>query len=391
MIRRLYDKFIKNTGSGPETRENYMRTVFAAAIAVHLLLFAAKITAGSLIRSTSVRADAWSNLAAALSAGFGLAQFVAGEGSENADQGEEKRKKGIRQAGYIAAFIAAFLVFEVGFSLFSRAFSRLRHPTAIVHGIPAVAVLLLCILLRRALAVFFIRTSGEFDLKLLPVYVRSSRAANIRTGFAAAAVILDQYTPVNADFLVTLILSAAVMKEGIMIAVRAIRPAVEEIPDPDLVRAVRARLREYSIIQGTGSIKVRFFGPGRRMIAMRIKVPKAADMAEVFGNVRVIEETVGREFGITLVLHADPIESSDRESLEVRKVLEAELESRDVRLSFDHFHIVRGRDFSNLIFDLFVPGEYGEEKIQALTAELDGKMRLLDTRYICVISPRKLN
>ena len=392
MIKRLIDRVIKDVPENIEDRKKYIPTALAAGAAVHLLMFAAKLICGILIHSVSVRTDAWNDFAGALAALFTAWSYMSLSGAERASEDTEKesRRKGIRQTRYIAAFIAAFLVFEIGFSFFSRAFTRLRHPVSVVHGIPAVFLLLLCILLRKALAVYYVRMSEKLDVQLMRGPVRRAGAANIMTGLAAAAVLLGQYTHINADFLMTLILSVSVMREGIMIAVQAIRPAVEEEPDQELVLAVRKRLRDYSLVQGLGSVKVRFFGPGRRMMAMRIKVPKTSDMAEIFGNIRVIEETVGKEFGITLVLHADPIESSDAESLLARKVLEEELEVRDGRLSFDHFHIVRGKEFSNLIFDLFVPYEYGEKRIRALTGEIDARMRTLDPRYICIISPRKL-
>ena len=392
MTERLIDKFIKKIPENEEERKQYALTAFAVAAAVHLFMFAVKMICGVLARSVAVRADAWNNFASALAAVFGIFSFRALEDTRRIpkDGGRDDRRKGIRKVRYIAAFIAAFIVFEIGFSLFSRAFTRLRHPAPVTHGIPAALLLVFCSLLRHAFGVYYVRISGKLDMRLLPGYVRHARAANIRTGLAAAAVVLDQYVHINADFLVTLLLSAAVMREGIMIAVQTIRPAVEEEPDQGLVRDIRKRLREYSLVQGIGSLKVRFFGPGMRMIAMRIKVPKAADMAEIFGNIRVIEETVGKEFGIALVLHADPIESSDRESLKVRRILEEELEARDERLSFDHFHIVRGKEFSNLIFDLFVPFEYEEEKTRILMEEIGEKMRLVDARYLCVISPRKL-
>ena len=392
MIERLYDKFIKGAPDGAEERDRYASAVFEAAILAHFFMFALKLAAGILIRSVAVRTDAWNNFAAMLTALFGLLTYRNREtdGLTGLGEAEDGRKKGIRKARYIAAFIAAFFVFEIGFSLFSRAFTRLQHPTSVSHAIPAVFVLAGCIFIRRALAVFCVRSSGKLDISLLPGSVRNARAANIRTALAAAAILLDQYVHINADFLATLFLSISVMKEGIMIAVEVIRPAVEEVPDRALVRAVKDRLREYGIVQGIGSVKIRFFGPGRRMIAMRIKVPKAADMAEIFGNVRVIEETVGKEFGVTLILHTDLIESSDRESLLARHTLEEALDAMDERLSFDHFHIVHGKDFSNVIFDLFVPYEYGEEKIRAITERIDATMRELDLRYICIISPRKL-
>ena len=383
MIDHLMKKFIKED---EDPQEGALRFALLVGLIVHFLMFALKLAIGITAKSVALRADAWNSLAGAAGAALGLADLLFFSRNR---LGREKQK-GIREAKYILSFITAFIIFEAGFSFFSRAFTRLGRPATARMGLPAVLVLFACMALRRWLSVFFIRIGRKINLRSIPKSMRSAVTANILTFLAVCAALLDQFLHINADFGATLIISVNVIKAAVLIAVYAIRPAIEEEPDQEVVRAVRKRLRQYSLIEGTGSLKTRFFGPGRRMIAMRVKVPKEADPAETYGSIRVMEEKIGKEFGITLILHVDPIESTDREALSVREHLEEYLEEEDQRISFDHFHIVRGTTITNLIFDLFVPFEYEEERTQRLMKGIEEQMNELNPLYQCIIYPRKL-
>ena len=315
-IDELAKKFIKTAPDGKADRRSYTVYALTVGLAVHLIMFGVKLATGLLIHSVAVRTDAWNNFAAAAAAGFSISDLLIPQiKGTKAHPISDKARRGIRQAKYIIAFVTAFIVIEIGFSFFSRAFTRLTRPVAVRYGIPAVVVLLLCVALRRWLSVFYIRLVGKTEQDAIPKNVARSVTANALTLLAIVAVILDQFLHINSDFLATLVLSVAVMRAGIGIAFRVIRPAVEERAEPVFLDEVQEQVLKYSIITGAGAVKARFFGPGRRMVSMRVKVPKEGDPAETYGSLRVIEETVGKKCGITLILHADMDQTDEPEEL----------------------------------------------------------------------------
>ena len=115
-------------------------------------------------------------------------------------------------------------------------------------------------------------------------------------------------------------------------------------------------------------------------------MPREIEAAETEKLVHTIEEEIGEKHGVTLVLHVDPIETGDEELLLTRSALETALENYDESISFDHFHIVRGRSFTNLIFDLYVPAEYNDDQKKDITDFIRRTMRERNPRYSCVIS-----
>uniref|UniRef100_UPI000A87625B cation diffusion facilitator family transporter n=1 Tax=Clostridium sp. NkU-1 TaxID=1095009 RepID=UPI000A87625B len=84
-------------------------------ICCNVLLFGAKLFVGMLVGSISVMADAFNNLSDAASSVVGFVGVkMAGKPAD------EDHPFGHGRVEYIAAFIVAFLVIQVGFSFFKN-------------------------------------------------------------------------------------------------------------------------------------------------------------------------------------------------------------------------------------------------------------------------------
>ena len=370
MIPALIRRFVKNSDNpkDPAVRREYGVFADLLGIICNLVLFVIKLVIGNLIHSYAIRADAWVNFAAAL----------------------RTILRRYDPTKYLLAFISAFVVFEAGFSYFSRSFTRLMHPVSVQSGLIPVLVLAACIFLRTWLAAVQVRIGRTIVSDPLLREARRRKADNTLTIFATLAVVLDGLLNINTNFLAALLISVVLMIEGLLIAANAVLPNITESPDPELVRNVKERIRRCSGVLGLGSVKTKFYGPGRRMIAARIKVPAGAKQAEIDTLAKEIETAVGEEFDVTLILHADPISTGDEEEAACARLVERELEAIDDRLSFDHFHLVRGKELTNLIFDVFVPFEYDELRIELLVKRIGDRMKEIDPKYECVIWARRL-
>ena len=88
---------------------------------------------------------------------------------------------------------------------------------------------------------------------------------------------------------------------------------------------------------------------------------------------------------IFLVIHMDPIETRDEDTLAARKMLEQILTEVDPQVSIHDFRMVVGEKQINLIFDMVVPIQYDKEQKKLLCQETRKRMHEIDERYQCVI------
>ena len=115
MTEFLVKKLIKNSENvqDAQVRTRYGVVASTVGILCNLLLFTGKFLAGVVMQSIAVTADAFNNLSDAASS---IISFV---GRKMASKPADKEHPfGHGRIEYIAAFIVAFLVIEVGFTFF---------------------------------------------------------------------------------------------------------------------------------------------------------------------------------------------------------------------------------------------------------------------------------
>lgn len=139
MTEFLVKRFVKDYA---DTEDEQVRTAYGflaglTGICCNVLLFGAKLLLGLLIHSISVTADAFNNLSDVASSLIGfLAVKMAGKPAD------EEHPFGHGRVEYIAAFAVAFLVIQVGFSLFQTSISKILHPEAMVFQPVSIFILL---------------------------------------------------------------------------------------------------------------------------------------------------------------------------------------------------------------------------------------------------------
>ena len=122
------------------------------------------------------------------------------------------------------------------------------------------------------------------------------------------------------------------------------------------------------------------------MASIHAEVPNDVDIETSHEIIDRIERDAHEQLGIYLVIHMDPIETKNKEVLDAKNKVEDILEALDPNVSIHDFRMVRGKEHSNLIFDLVVPFEYDNDKQYSLTHSLMKLIQIMDERYQCVIT-----
>ena len=125
MMDFLVRRFVKDFENveNAKVRTAYGMLASITGICCNLLLFGGKLFAGLVVNSISVMADAFNNLSDAASSIIG---FVGVRMAEK--PADEEHPFGHGRMEYIAAFVVAFLVIQVGFSLLKTAVGKILHP-----------------------------------------------------------------------------------------------------------------------------------------------------------------------------------------------------------------------------------------------------------------------
>lgn len=383
MTEFLVKRFVKDYQKTEDTQVRTAYGVLASMVGIccNVLLFAAKLGIGILINSISVMADAFNNLSDAASSIIG---FVGVKMAEK--PADEDHPFGHGRIEYISAFIVAFIVIQVGFSLFKTSVGKIRNPEEMTFHLVSVVILLMSIGVKLWLGLFN-RTLGK---RIQSTVMMATAADSLGDVATTSATILSLAVfgifGWNIDGVIGLIVSVVVMIAGVNIAKDTLAPLIGEAIDPKVYKEITEFVEKYDGIVGTHDLIVHNYGPSRSMASIHAEVPSEQNIEVSHEIVDTIERDCMRNLGIFLVIHMDPVETHDAETIEHKEMIMEILDGLDSRLKFHDFRIVKGTGRINLIFDLVVPREYNSSMRDTIKNKISEEVQKRDSRCYCVIT-----
>ena len=353
----------------------------AVGIICNLLLFGVKLTVGFVINSISVMADAFNNLSDAASSIIG---FVGVKMAEK--PADEDHPFGHGRIEYIAAFIVAFLVIEVGFSLFKTSVSKVIHPETITVQLVSVIILVLSVGLKLWMGLFNRKLGKRIQSKVMLATSADSLGDVAATSATILSLLIFYFFGWNLDGIVGVIVSIVVMIAGINIAKDTLTPLIGEAIDPKLYGEISNYVESFEGIVGTHDLIIHNYGPSRSMATIHAEVPNDVDIQISHEIIDQIEREACDRFHLSLVIHMDPVETKDQHILAFKEMVKEVLEELDFRLAFHDFRVIFKREQINLIFDLVVPRDYQYNQYDRVKTEINRRIQEKDRQCIGIIT-----
>lgn len=377
---RTFVREYKNT-EDTQVRTRYGLMASIVGICCNVLLFGAKLFVGMLVGSISVMADAFNNLSDAASSVVGFVGVkMAGKPAD------EDHPFGHGRVEYIAAFIVAFLVIQVGFSFLKTSIGKIIHPEEMTFKAVSVVILLLSVCVKLWMALFNNTLGKRIQSAVMKATAADSLGDVITTSATILSILVYGIWGLNIDGIIGIVVSVIVMWAGVKIAKDTLTPLIGEPIDPKLYGEITEFVESYDGIIGSHDLIVHNYGPSRSMASIHAEVPNDVDIEVSHEIIDTIEREAVRKFGIFLVIHMDPVETKDSRVMEFGNMLKQVLEEIDSRISFHDFRMIEGKNQINLIFDLVVPREYDREKKDWLKEEVTKKVTEIDKRCCLIIT-----
>ena len=383
MTEFLIRRFVKDYEKvqDVEVRTRYGALAGMVGICCNLILFAAKMITGILAHSISVMADAFNNLSDAASSIISIVGVKMAE-----KPADEEHPFGHGRIEYISAFIVAFLVIEVGFSLFKTSFGKIRNPEPMIFQWLSVGILILSVGVKLWLGMFNRKLGKRIDSKVMMATAADSLGDVAATTATIVSMLVFGVFGVNVDGIVGLAVSVVVMIAGVNIAKDTLAPLIGEAIDPEVYREITRFVESYDGIVGSHDLIVHNYGPGRSMASIHAEVPREVDVETSHEIIDRVERDAVRKLNLFLVIHMDPIETKNEKVDNYRQIAAEALDSVDSRLSLHDFRIVDGREQVNLIFDLVVPRDYTPQMRGQVKERVAAKIREKISNSSCEIT-----
>ena len=382
MTETLVRLFVKNSRdtADPAVRAAYGNLASWVGICCNLLLCAGKFAAGLLSGSISIAADAVNNLSDASSSVVSLIGFKLG-----ARPADEEHPYGHARFEYLAGLAVAVMVLVIGVELGKSSLEKVLHPAPVTFSWVAMGVLAASIVVKLWMALFN-RTLGQrIHSSSLIATAADSRNDVLTTGAVLVASLISHFANVELDGWMGLAVAAFILYSGVGLIKDTIDPLLGLAPDAELVRHIHDKIMSYPGVLGTHDLMVHDYGPGRQFASVHVELAAEGDVMDSHELIDDIERDFLKNDRLPVVIHFDPIVTSDARVGDMRCWLAEAVKTIDPALSIHDLRMVPGVSHTNLIFDCVTPPGFSmsgarlKEAISRLVSEKD-------PGYRCVIT-----
>jgi cation diffusion facilitator family transporter len=379
----LVKLFIKNNTNveNQKVRTDYGILSSIVGVICNLFLFGVKLTIGLVINSIAIMADAFNNLSDAASS---VISFV---GVKLAGRPADKEHPfGHGRFEYIAALAVAFLILQVGFSLFKSSFEKVLHPGTITFNPILVGILCISIIIKVWMMLFNRKLGKRINSTVMLATSADSLSDVVVTAATIISTIIAGLTGWKIDGYMGVVVSIFVMLAGFRIAKDTLEPLLGQAVEREVYEKVTSIVMSYEGIVGTHDLIIHNYGPTHRMATIHAEVPSDIDVMKTHETIDRIERDVLNRLDIILVIHMDPIEVNDVLVKEMKQMVKNAVAVLEPKANVHDFRIINGEQRINLIFDLVIPYSYSKQAGQKLLDNIEEEVHNYDERCQCIIT-----
>jgi cation diffusion facilitator family transporter len=348
MRRFLIKTFVRDyeNARAPAVRRGYGRLAGIVGLCANLLLCAAKTVVGLLCGSIAIVADGVNNLSDAASSIITLVGFRMA-----AAPGDKKHPYGHARIEYMTGLFVSILILFIGAKLFADSFEKVLRPMALDFAWLAIFVPAVSVPVKIWLAFFNIEIGRTIDSGALKAAGIDSRNDVAATCAVIAGLLVERFAGLPADGYIGCLVALFILVSGVRLARETADPLLGKAPDPQLVAALERKIKECPGVIGMHDLAIHDYGPGRILASVHVEVDSRDGFLESHDVIDALEREAGEAFGLSLVVHMDPVDTTDPLTAEMRTRMERLAKTIEGVVGIHDLRIVKGRARTNIIFD----------------------------------------
>lgn len=353
----------------------------ALGIALNILLFALKLTAGLLSGSIAVVADAFNNLSDAGSSVITLIGFrLSGK------RADPTHPFGHGRIEYVAGLIVSMIVIVMGAELLKSSAEAIFSPESVAFSALTAGILAFSVLVKGYMWGYNSLLAKKLDSSAMKAAAADSLSDAVSTAVVLASMLIACATHISIDGWTGLAVSLFIIVSGVGAARDTINPLLGMPPDPELAARIQRETLSTPYVLGLHDLVVHDYGPGRRMISLHAEVPAEGDILLMHDAITALEQRLKRDLDCEAVIHMDPVVSGDKRTAALRcRVSELLAQAIDPRVLLHDFRVEDREGHVELIFDAVVPYDVNRSE-EALRGDIDAAISDLGEDYRAVVT-----
>lgn len=353
LLLKIFVKDYQNT-TDPKVRNAYGALAGGFGIVTNLLICIVKIIIGLISASLSILADGINNLSDAGASILTLIGFkIAGKPAD------EDHPFGHERMEYLSGLFVSILILMIGGTLFIDSIKQLINPTPMKITLLTFIILIGSILV-KLLQMLLYRSLGK-DINSTTLIATGVDSLNdcISTSAVLVGLLIFHLTNfARIDGIIGLFVAGFIIIAGIKLLKETINPLLGVMPKQEEIERIANKIKNYEGVLGIHDLIIHNYGPSKTFVSVHVEVDKDIDVMISHDMIDNIEMDFKRQDNINLIIHMDPVDIHDEETIKLKELVEKLLKQYDERLTFHDFRIVKGVTHTNIVFDVVMPIKY---------------------------------
>lgn len=361
LLLRIFVKDYQNY-SNPKVRAAYGSLSAIVGIISNFLLSAIKMITGFLIGSISITADGINNLSDAASSILTLIGLKISN-----KPADKNHPYGHQRFEYVTALVVAFFILVVGGIMLKSSIEKIINPKSIEVSFPIIIILVVSILVKFWQSSFY-RVNGKLinSQALINTSVDSMNDT-LSTAAVLISCLVLYFLKVNIDGYIGVLISLFIIINGLKLVKDTMSFLIGKAPSKGFIDKVTSEILSYEGVLGIHDLDIHSYGPSKTFITVHVEVDYRVNIVESHDIIDNIEYDFMEKYNINLVIHMDPIDMVNEDTLQLRDLVRRILEDIDPKLDFHDFRVVKGTTHTKIVFDVVVPIKHtlGVEEIKS--------------------------
>ena len=200
------------------------------------------------------------------------------------------------------------------------------------------------------------------------------------------SLVIGRITGLRIDGWMGAIVSIFVIIAGFNVAKDTLEPLLGEAIDKETYDKITKKVESYNGILGCHDLIIHNYGPSHVMATIHVEMEAKENLEDIHEIIDKIERDILREMEIFLVIHVDPVDLYDEESIRRKREILNIVTEIEPKASVHDFRVTREEEKIQLFFDVVIPYSYGEKQKKQLVSDMNAKIKQINENYELIIT-----
>ncbi|MPW24846.1 cation diffusion facilitator family transporter [Alkalibaculum sp. M08DMB] len=384
LIRYIEKKILSKKLNLINERKEFGYFSSIVGIVVNVLLFGVKIIVGLSSNSIALIADSINNLSDTATSIIGLVGFKL-----SVKPADKEHPFGHGRTEYISSLIVSFVIILIGYELIKDSYARIVTPTTLRFDWFILLILIATIVIKLWLSTFYLKMSKKIDSKVLKTASIDSLTDVWATSSVLISFVIFNFSGLVIDGYVGILVAIFIIYNGLKFIKESVDIIIGYKPDFELIKLLEENVESYEGIINAHDIIVHDYGPMSKMATAHVEISSNLSLLVAHEIIDHIERGIKQKFGITLLLHLDPIEDTCEVTLDIKERVYTILKGIHGLKSIHDFRVIEEAQNYTVFFELIA----AEELTQGLKECKKEVHKILEKElpYTFIINMRKEN